>query len=63
MEEEEVVRVDGGGGGIFSFKADGFIYSLLSQVVTMSHFIPKKVHKIWANQVPTRSPKYSTKVE
>ena len=56
MEEEEVVRVDGGGGsggGIFSFKADGFIYSLLSQVVTMSHFIPKKVHKIWANQVPT----------
>ena len=55
MEEEEVVR---GGGGIFSFKADGFIYSLLSQVVTMSHFIPKKVRKIWANQVPTRSPKY-----
>ena len=43
--EEEVVRVDGGGGGIFSFKADGFIYSLLSQVVTMSHFIPKMCTK------------------
>ena len=43
--EEEVVRVDGGGGGIFSFKADGFIYSLLSQVVTMSHFIPKRCTK------------------